>query len=227
MFITLITTTRDRPDLFIDCILSVAKQTYKNFEWLIYIDDDIAKYDRCLWLIQKLIPQAQVFGGVKIGRAKALHVSHLRANGDYIGWLDDDDWLHPDCLQYCSGGKSEIIYTDFFTVKNGIANISGLNKIPFNKSNFLKNNCLFHFLIFSKQIYLDSGNYINCNFDTTMDVELRYRMLSIRPISPEKIDKSLYFYRLHKNRISINLNRLQRANFIKIKKLYEHQLKIA
>lgn len=81
------------------CIDSILKQTYKNFELIIVDDgstdgcpalcDKIAKLDSRITVIHKKN------GGLSSARNAGLEV----AKGDYIGFIDSDDWIVPDMYE--------------------------------------------------------------------------------------------------------------------------------
>lgn len=82
------------------CVESVIKQTYKNLE-IILVND--GSTDSSLELCQNLRnrnPQLIIVdkpnGGLSSARNAGIKVSH----GDYIAFLDSDDWVTPDCYEY-------------------------------------------------------------------------------------------------------------------------------
>ena len=82
------------------CVESIVNQTYKNLE-IILVDD--GSPDNCpamcdAWAEKderiKVIHKEN--GGVSSARNAALEV----ATGDYIGFVDSDDWIEPDMYEY-------------------------------------------------------------------------------------------------------------------------------
>ena len=81
------------------CLESIVNQTYKNLE-IILIDD--GSPDNCPAICDeyaqkdsriKVIHKAN--GGVSSARNKGIDV----ATGDYIGFVDSDDWIEPDMYE--------------------------------------------------------------------------------------------------------------------------------
>lgn len=78
------------------CINSIINQTYKDLEIILVDDgstdssgkicDEYAKKDKRIKVIHKKN------GGVSSSRNIALTI----ANGDYITWIDSDDWIEKD-----------------------------------------------------------------------------------------------------------------------------------
>lgn len=83
------------------CITSILKQTYLNLEVILVDDgssdaspalcDDYEKKDSRVKVIHKLN------GGLSSARNSGLDI----CNGDYICFIDSDDWIHPDTIRNC------------------------------------------------------------------------------------------------------------------------------
>lgn len=82
-----------------ECITSILNQTFKNFELILvddsstdrsgYICDRFAKIDRRIKVIH------QKCGGASCARNLGLD----NANGNYIGFVDSDDYIHPQMYE--------------------------------------------------------------------------------------------------------------------------------
>lgn len=82
------------------CLDSIVNQTYRNLEIILVDDgspdhsgaicDAYAKRDRRIRVIHK------VNGGVSSARNAGLEA----ASGEYIGWVDSDDWIENDMFEY-------------------------------------------------------------------------------------------------------------------------------
>ncbi len=85
------------------CVESVLSQTYKNWE-LLLIDDGSpdrsgAICDSYAAKDSRIIAFHKKNGGVSTARNEGLS----RATGEWILFLDSDDWLDENCLDYCLG----------------------------------------------------------------------------------------------------------------------------
>ena len=83
-------------ELYLDkCIRSILSQYFHDFE-LILVDD--ASPDRCgrmcdYWASQD--PRVRVIHKEHGGLSEARNAGIAAAKGDYIGFVDSDDWIHP------------------------------------------------------------------------------------------------------------------------------------
>lgn len=214
--ITLITTTYNRPHLLLQCALSVACSTVPP-TWLIYVDDQFSRYQSTLAIISKLVANVQIIGGNRVGRTTALKIAHSKVKTKWVGWLDDDDWLDHRCIEYCLGANRPFVYTDFYEVSGNKCRVSSRNQHEYSYQLLLKNNILFHFRLFHNQLYHRCGG-IDDSLDTTMDYDLAIRLAQLA--TPYKINKPLYYYRLHGNRITVKQRERQLENAIKIRAKY-------
>ena len=92
--------TYNREKLVSRAIESILKQTYNNFEFIIVdngstdksgqIADEYAQEDSRIRVIHR------DKGTISAGRNTALNA----AQGDYIAFIDDDDWAEPDFLEF-------------------------------------------------------------------------------------------------------------------------------
>lgn len=121
-------------ELFLnECIDSILAQTYRNIEVLLIDDgstdrskdicDDYARLDHRIRVVHK-----QNEGNIS---ARKLGVS--LSSGDYIGFVDSDDWILPNMyevlLDNANHGEIDIVTSDYFKYDNGKAVIIE-NKIP-------------------------------------------------------------------------------------------------
>ncbi len=82
-----------------ECIESIQRQTYGNLE-IILVDDEST--DHCLAICDELAlkdHRIKVIHKENGGAADARNVGTLQANGEYIIYIDSDDWIHIDMFQ--------------------------------------------------------------------------------------------------------------------------------
>lgn len=81
------------------CVASILKQTYQNIEVLL-IDD--GSPDRCGEICdeyEKLDDRVKVFHTENHGLSAARNLGLREAKGEYIGFVDSDDWIEPDMYE--------------------------------------------------------------------------------------------------------------------------------
>lgn len=118
-------------ELFIECLMSLERQTYKEFEITIVNDGDdnfpakeIKDFQDRLDI--KIIHQKN--SGVSVARNKGIDA----ANGDFLLFLDSDDKLTDDCLSQCNKAienySADIYIGKYYTNRcSDVDNCSSLN----------------------------------------------------------------------------------------------------
>ena len=110
------------------CIESITSQTYGNLEILLVDDgstdcsgaicDEYAMSDK----------RIRVFHNPNKGVSSARNFGLIHAKGDFISFVDSDDWLdtnaYKELITFLSKSDSEIVFFDFKLVSNG-------NEIPY------------------------------------------------------------------------------------------------
>ena len=98
--VSIVTRTKNRPVTLQRLLENLTKQKYKNFEWIIVNDcgsrdyvNDIRDKALSLGLITKTIHNS-----TSKGRSYPVNLGAEKASGKYMLILDDDDYLHEDCL---------------------------------------------------------------------------------------------------------------------------------
>ncbi|MBF0498332.1 MAG: glycosyltransferase, partial [Deltaproteobacteria bacterium] len=96
---SIIIRTKDRPELLIEAVRSVAAQTYRPIELVVVndggcdVEDLISRYGRGLENIRYAVH------GRNLGRSGAANTGLRTASGEWIGFLDDDDILDRGAIQ--------------------------------------------------------------------------------------------------------------------------------
>lgn len=154
------------------CIISILEQTYRNFE-LILIND--GSTDNTGSIIQSFLYDSRIRyikkeknGGLSAARNMGL--DHVR--GDYVVFIDSDDWVEKNYLENLSKGLGVDLCSNYYIAHN----LNGWRSLPFDNkvyrsdiADFLSTNIrklVFPFcklyrydLIKNHKIYFDSDVY--------------------------------------------------------------------
>ena len=98
---TVIITTYKRPDAVMRSVQSVTSQSYQNWQLYVVIDDTESDYNTLKSLHdpgKTNIIQNQTNVGKNASVNRVLDILAEQNFGGYIIFLDDDDWLAPNCL---------------------------------------------------------------------------------------------------------------------------------
>lgn len=82
------------------CIDSVLAQTYNNFEILLVDDGSIDQSGEICELYKKRDSRISVFHKENGGLSSARNCGLEHCVGDFVFFLDSDDYIDPDCLEY-------------------------------------------------------------------------------------------------------------------------------
>jgi glycosyltransferase involved in cell wall biosynthesis len=210
MLISIITPTYNREKFLPAAIDSVLKQTYKNFE-LIIVDDGstdntptlmttyLGKDSRIKYLQQKN-------QGQSVARNYALSV----ANGDFICFLDSDNYWPEDKLEksiraFESHPEVDIVYGDCITIdeqgnelhRNNMRRYSGNIAALLLKDNFVSmNTTMTRRKCFDEMGGMSGKRRVADDYDLWLKFSARFQFLYI----PE----FLAYYRVMENQISTN-----------------------
>lgn len=205
--VSLIVTCYNRQQYLASTIESILNQTYPHFELLIWDD---ASTDNSLEIAKQYQQQDSririVAQTVNQGFTKSIASAVAATKGEYIGWVDSDDMLHPFALANTvktldRNADVGMVYTNRLIIDEGDRNL-GLDrrsKITYSPGNLLLNFMTFHFRLMRRDVYELAGG-INNSFTTAQDYDLCLRLSEITNI--EHIPEPLYFYRQHKGNIS-------------------------
>jgi len=179
--VSIITPSYNQGDYIEQTILSVINQDYPNIEYIIMdggsIDnsiDIIKKYDSkiCFWESKK-----------DNGQTHAINKGFNIAQGEYIGWLNSDDWIEPDLISQVS--KCFIENKKVGTVYGHLNIIDNNDRIIEIRSNPLNSN-YYDFLngkasvnqigAFHRRSLIQKFGYLDESLNYVMDYELWLRL---------------------------------------------------
>ena len=169
LLVSIIVRTKDRPQLLIRALQSIAGQTYRPIEVVLVNDGG------CDLEIKKI---KDILGSVSLnyirleqssGRAHAGNIGIKNAKGRYVGFLDDDDIYYKDAISVlCSAmncGGWPVVYGQevlkFYNEKGrlDISKKDTLTALPFDRDILLYQNIIpFNALLFDERLFHDIGS---------------------------------------------------------------------
>lgn len=134
------------------------------------------------------------------------------ATGNYYALLDHDDLLHPSALyevaKVIEAKGADFIYTDEVKFRKNIYSIDNpyyFNLKPgFSKYDLRSHNYICHLTVFSKQLLESEPVFYRHEFDGSQDHDMVLRMTE-KAKKIVHIPKVLYYWRIHENSVSMNL----------------------
>lgn len=213
----------------IECLTSIAKQTYSNFEILVVDDGSIDESVEIITLFIRNFPQiktkliCQTNAGVSVARNKGFNHS----NGQYVAFLDSDDYWFPNMLEEkileISRTKSKVCGS-LMRYGNTNSRLFGIcGEDPLERQNEIQLGKLMPFVLSSITFESELIEKLS-GFDTELrysqDLDLLARCAQITEISI--LRKPLGVYRLHGFSISSTHGLLQEKNYQYIKFKYQN-----
>lgn len=229
-----------------ECLVSILEQTYEYIEYVLVND---ATPDHSIEIVNQILikyplrsPFVKIINNTSnLGIANTRNILLNNATGDYIYYIDSDDFIEPDTIEKfvltAENGAADIVRCNYYKLKNGKAE-SITRKLSNTKEQKIV-SCLstenqmnsLWLLFIRRSLFTDNNlsfpNNINACEDYLMTIKLFYYANKIVDI-PEP----LYYYRLdnqasvtHQKRI-FHTNACNAINevilFLKEKHIYEN-----
>lgn len=191
------------------CLNSVLNQTYSNLEVIAVVDSKSNdKTEEIVRTYEKKDSRIKVIlqHGKKQGEARNGGIDE--ATGDYILFLDADDWLSTECceeaLKTAEGSEADIVFFDFFKEFEK----KSIPIFTYKQEKLIYSNARKEFSIYNMHFVTPWGKLYsrdiikNERFDINVkeaeDVEFNFRLYS-RISFAIYIHKNLYHYRIQTN----------------------------
>lgn len=210
LFVSIITPVHNVEAYLSECLDSIVKQDFTDYEVIIVDDGSTDNSPSICDEYAERYPQLRVFhkenGGVSSARNIGLDV----AKGEWIWFVDADDWVERNSLQILheavSSHETDIIYFGWDMIRdNEIWHASVQNRLHMEKSHFLRTViCDTHQSILYKREVIETNN-IRFSHGMKMgeDLEFQYKFL-LHCNSPILICPTLYYVRVRKGSASRN-----------------------
>ncbi|MGK7947800.1 MAG: CHAT domain-containing protein [Xenococcaceae cyanobacterium] len=204
--ISLIIVNYNRERYLKKAIASILEQTRIDWELLIWDDGSTDNSVEIAREYEQQDDRIKVIAATHQGVAKARKQAIDATTGDYIGWVDSDDWIADTALAETARVLDSnlgvgMVYTDYYDV-NSRGKILGKGKrcnIPYSPQRLLVDFMTFHFRLIRREVYEKIGG-INTNCEYAYDYDLCLRLSEVTKF--KRISKVLYYYRYHGKNIS-------------------------
>jgi glycosyltransferase involved in cell wall biosynthesis len=195
-----------------ECIESISKQTYNNFE-IVIVDD--ASTDNSKEIYKKYIHDKRIrifFNNTNQGVGFTKHQCIIHAKGDICGFVDPDDTIATDAIENLMRLHNDhpgysIIYSTHYICDEQlrIQQIADyVDQIPPDKKTaFIHRPIISQFSSFKRALYLSTEG-ISPFYRKAADKDLYFKLEETGPVL--FLPKPLYYYRNHSNSISLNMN---------------------
>ncbi|WP_299770886.1 glycosyltransferase family 2 protein [uncultured Pseudoteredinibacter sp.] len=176
--VSIVVRTHKRPEFLREALLSLVNQTYNNLEIIVIEDGE----DTARELVEKEFSEANISyhaTGKNVGRSEAGNIGLAMANGEWLGFLDDDDQFFCDhvevMVQSAQENQTKGIYGTAWEVATDVESVTPLAYTEFDSRtvykqefcrplmwhrNYLPIQCV----LFHREIYKRWGG-----FETDMD----------------------------------------------------------
>lgn len=192
----------------LETLISIEGQTFKNYE-VIIVDDGSTdnSYNIVKNNITKMFPNAYLLNQENQGATRARINGVQRSHGQYLLFLDSDDYIQPtfmektfDLMEGVENTNLGFAYVDtvYFSEDNYTKRFI---QPEYNFIRLIEGNYISYCSLFRKKAYLDCGghDYFNRNFAEDYQLYLR---LGRKGWYGKHIPEPLFYYRDHSEGIS-------------------------
>jgi glycosyltransferase involved in cell wall biosynthesis len=177
--ISVITPSFNQGRFLRDCIESV--RTQEGVEWE-HIVIDGGSTDETLEIL-KSFPHLQWISEPDLGQSDAINKGFLRATGDWVMWLNGDDYLLPGALaairEYAQGhAEADVLYGDWDFVDAEKKVTRRMRAFPFDLHLLIYHGCYIASTacFYRKATTIDAGFLLDVQFRQCMDQEYYARL---------------------------------------------------
>ncbi len=172
-------------------IESVLNQTYKNYEYIIV---DGRSTDHTMKIVEDYKPlfcdKIQVISEDDSGIYEAMNKGASLAKGEYLCFLNSDDWFETDALENVvkekNNNKYHIIYGMQRTVRDGVEE----NCVIYSHNNIM-NRMLCHQAVFATKTCFDDFGMFDTRYKAGADYDWMVRMCEHQEVSFTPVYKVL------------------------------------
>ena len=226
-FFSIIIPNYNQANFIKECLNSLVKQKYKNYEIIIIDGGSTDNSKKIIKSYAKKYKSISYWHSKKdAGQADAINFGIKKAKGNWITWQNSDDYFnHSNVLKIFNKAINLNPTKKLFVGNMNLVSVKNkrTNRLIFIKPNF--NSLLYEGMTLSNQssFWHNSLNlhlgYLK-NWDVDFDYEWYLRILSKFPDCGYHINESLGSYRIHQNQKTFKKNDKKKNRIKKLKKKY-------
>ena len=204
--VSLLIPAHNRADFVAAAVGSVIRQTYRDFELLVWDDGSSDATAAVAERASAHDPRVRVVRAPHAGVCAAINAAARQLTGKYFGWVDSDDAIAPTALEETvafldANPGVGMVYTDYLTMDEAgrVGGLGSRTKIPYAKDRLLIDFMTFHFRLMRRDTF-DRAGGVDESIPGAEDYDLCLRLSE--QIEIRKLARPLYFYRVHEKSIS-------------------------
>jgi len=191
-----------------NCIRSVLYQAYPH--WQLCLADDCSTVPGVRESLEMWAAKDSririTFLETNQGISGATNSSAALADGEYVGFLDNDDELTVDCLykvvEAINSTGADLIYSDEDLIGDDGTRLSVFRKPDYNSALLLSHNYITHFVVAARQLLLDVGGFAS-EYNGAQDFDMILKLSEVAG-KIQHIPEVLYHWRASQTSTSIN-----------------------
>jgi glycosyltransferase involved in cell wall biosynthesis len=216
---SLIATVYNRRQYLAEMLDSVLAQTDRDWELILWDDGSV---DGSIEIAREYADRddrIKFVAATHLGRILSLCGAHAIASGEFVGWIDSDDRLHPQAVELTAKALSSnpsvgMVYTQYRQI-DSLGNDLGIGyrcQIPYSPQQLCVDFVLFHFRLLRREAFDRCGG-IDRTIGGAEDYDLCLRLSEIADIA--HLPRILYDYRKHPDTISVT-QKAEQTHYSKI-----------
>lgn len=200
MKFSIITPSLNQGSFITDCIESVRTQLGDGFE-VEHIVTDAGSTDETLEVLKKY-PDINWVSEPDQGMSDGINKGFLKATGDWLMWLNCDDYLEPNALAKVADFISkhpdaDVVHGDCIFVQEDQATIRRKYDTQVDAWDLLFLGCVIPSTsTFYRRAIVDAGHLLDVNYKNTMDLEYYLRLMHLG-YRFSYLPEALAYFRLH------------------------------
>jgi glycosyltransferase involved in cell wall biosynthesis len=205
--ISVIVPAYNRAAMLDACLRSIRAQDHPAFEVLVIDDGSTDGTPGIAARHAREDPRVRVFTRERNhGPIAGINLAHRHARGRFVGWVDSDDLILPDCLSACAaelGAHPAVgcVYTDQVVIDEHNHPVAYGHRavIPYSRDRLLIDFMTFHFRLYRRDLF-DRVGGLDESMPCAGDYDFCLRLSEVAEF--RRLPRPLYLYRRHKDAIS-------------------------